>query len=128
MRDMFKYSLIELLYWWTFSMICGPALVAVLPSQLAVVVTLWLIGTVVINKGFGRRAGLGYSVIFGFDFHWIAVALTNDLWMGPEPTSTWLIIAWSIRWGFINGCLIWAVATVADYLFKGLIADHARTS
>jgi hypothetical protein len=124
---MFKYSLKELFYWSILWAICLSALAAVLPSHFAVAVTLWLIGTVVISKGFGSWAALGYSIVFGFDFYWVAAVLTNDLWMSPTPVPYWLLIARSIRWGLINGSLIWAVATAADYVFRGLTADYRNT-
>jgi hypothetical protein len=122
----FRYSLSELFYWLTMWMVLVSVLGTVIsPLAAVLVVTVWLYGTVLVSKSFGRLAGLAYSVLVGFvlmvAFMWPAVITVPRRRPAMELHFTLSLLS-----GLISGASVWCIASVADEAFKSFLRRRTR--
>jgi hypothetical protein len=94
---------------------------AVIPKPFGVIFFgAWFIGTTVVNKAFGYRAGFWYAAFFGVVFCLLELLLTPPMSSKSQPPdfASGAILALLI--GFAPGLFVWAIAIGFDKLFRDL--------
>jgi uncharacterized membrane protein YagU involved in acid resistance len=121
MAERGQYSLKELLYWLTVWSAGLGGLVAVIPETVFVIYfAVWFIGTTVVSKGFGYRAGFWYSAFFGVVFCLLMDMLTTPMSnKSPQPRFAW-DVTFVLLFGIGFGSFVWAVGVGFDRLFRFL--------
>lgn len=117
-----KFSLKELLYWWTICILFVSGLTALTATPLALfVVCLWLFGVAAIGKVFGDRFSFICSTFIGFliNFPILVHPVGTRARIGPDYTTEAFAI--SVLFGLISGSMIWLLALVLDKLEQRLI-------
>ena len=121
MADFKRYSLKELLYWLTIWSVCLGGLSAVIPKPFGVIFFgAWFIGTTVVNKAFGYRAGFYYAAFFGIVFCLLSVLLTPPMSNKSQPPDFVFGVVVVLLFGIAYGSFVWAVAFGFDKLFRDL--------
>ena len=121
MAERGRYSLKELFYWLTIWSVGLGALVAVIPEPVFVVfVAAWFIGTTVINKTVGYRAGFWYSAFFGIVFLLLMVLPTPPMSSKSQPPDFGYGVIVALLFGIAAGSFVWAVGFGFDKLFRDL--------
>jgi hypothetical protein len=123
---MLRFSLKELLYWISVGSICVSLLTALTTAVFALAMsTIWLGGTVLVNKMFTNRSGFLYSIALGL----LAFAALASAAQEPTPhraQDAYAKWAFFLLLGLVIGTSIWGIAVGADKVFKRISGSDNR--
>jgi hypothetical protein len=121
MAERGRYSLKELFYWLTIWSVGLGALVATISEPFGVIFfAAWFIGTTVVNKAIGYRAGFWYAALFGIVFCLLSVLLTPPMSNKSQPVDFGYGVIVALPSGIASGSFVWAVGFGFDKLFRDL--------
>ena len=108
----------ELLYWLAVWSVALCAIVTFIPELAGrILLAVWFIGTTVLNKAFGDRAGFGYACFVG-----IVLCLLPVVTAPSRPRFEFLTISFFLLFGLVPGSAVWFVAFCFDKLHTVLFS------
>src|SRR5215212_9978626 len=126
---MVKFSLKELVYWWSLWIVCVSLLTTFFTAAFGLLVTtVWFGGTVIVRRLCGNVAQFVYSILVGFFFSILFFMPMEGEFIPKLPSPDLLLLTISVFFGLVAGTLVWGFAMGADWAFNRIRCREISTT